>query len=116
MLEWIDYQGRRIVRMDVHNMSIEQYVKEIEAAAQFVLDAKPSPGSVLLLVCGVQPRGHLEAASAAWRAFQQRVQGLMRAQAVVGLTSFMRVVARLVVRDLYFASSEEDGKNWLLRQ
>lgn len=116
MLQWIDHQGKRIVRMDVHNMSIEQYVKEVEAAAQFILDAKPAADSVLLLVCGTQPGGSLDASSAAWKVFQARVKGLMKAQSVSGLTGFMRVVARLVVRDLYFASSEEDGKNWLVRQ
>jgi hypothetical protein len=116
MLEWIDYQGKRIVRMDVHGMTIEQYVKEVEAGARFVLDAKPGSDSVLLLVCGVQPRGSLDASSAAWKVFQEKVKGLMKAQAVVGLNGFMRVVARLVVRDLYFGTSEEDAKNWLVRQ
>ncbi len=116
MLQWIDYQDKRLVRMDVQGMTIEQYVREVEAAAAFILDAKPPANSVLLLVCGVQPRGSLDQSSAAWKVFQAKVAGLMKAQAVVGLTGFMRVVARLVLRDLYFASSEEDGKSWLARQ
>jgi len=116
MMEWIEHQGKRILRMDVHHMTIEQYVKEVEAACELVKASKPAPESVLLMVCGEQPKGALDEAAAAWKVFQAGAKGLMRAQAVVGLNGFKRVVARLVVRDLYFASSEDDARDWLVRQ
>jgi len=102
--------------MDVQGMGVEQCVREVEAAASFILDATLPANSLLPPVCGVQPRGSLDKSSAAWKAFQAKVAGLMKAQAVVGLTGFMRVVGRLVLRELYFASSEDDGQAWLARQ
>jgi hypothetical protein len=116
MLEWVEHQGRKILRMDVHGMQIERYVQDIRDASQMIIESKPAPDSVLLMVCGEQPSGSLDEAKVAWKAFQEETKGLMKAQSVVGLTGFKRVVARLVVRDLYFASSEDDAKSWLLRQ
>ena len=116
MLEWIEYQGRRILRMDLGNVTIEQYVKTVRDGADMVVASRPAPNSALILACGVQPSGNLDQAKEVWKEFQEKVHGLSKAQAVVGLTGFKRVVARLVMRDLYFATSEDDAKDWLAKQ
>jgi hypothetical protein len=116
MLQWIDHQGKKILRMDVNGMDIQSYVKEVHAGLDTILASKPTPNSVLLFVLGEQPKGALDEAKEAWKVFQEGAKGLMKAQAVVGLTGFKRVVAQLVLRNLYFAVSEEDAKDWLVRQ
>ncbi|MGI5864896.1 MAG: hypothetical protein ACOX6T_22990 [Myxococcales bacterium] len=116
MLQWIEHQGKKILRMDVDGMDIGAYVKEVYAGRDAVLASNPAPNSVLLLVVGEQPKGALDEAKESWKVFQEATKGLMKAQAVVGLSGFKRVVARLVLRDLYFAASEEDAKDWLVRQ
>jgi hypothetical protein len=116
MAQWVEVEGKQILKMDITGMTIEQYVEDIQRAAEMVIESKPAPNSVLLMACGAQPSGSLDEAKAAWKDFQEKCKGLIRGQAVVGLTGFKRIVARLVVRDLYFAESEDDAKRWLLKQ
>lgn len=116
MTEWIEHQGKRILTMEVHGFTRDQYVAEVAIAADLVLASKVPANSVLLLVDGAPPDDAFDESAAAWKVFQAKVKGLMCAQTVVGLTGFKRVVARLVVHDIYFASSREDALQWLVKQ
>ena len=116
MPRWINEQGMTILKMDAVGMTMEQYLQEVDATLKVLLASKPPPNSVLLLSEGEPPSGPLEGIRDAWKTFQDGARGLIKAQTVVGLRGFKRVIARLVQNDLYFAASMEDAMRYLLKK
>ena len=44
----------------------------------------------------------------------EKTMGRTKARAVIGMTGIKKVIARVVRKDLYYASSEMDAKEWIV--
>ena len=113
--EWITYKGKRILLGRTHGIAEEEArLVAIEEIKQEILRHRGQPRSVLFMNCS---DGLLsERLTAKWKELSAETQDTTKACAVVGLSFFARSFARLISRGIYFASDEEDAKDWLVRQ
>jgi hypothetical protein len=100
--------------MDIRGMTIQQYIREIDNGAKMIVADNPSPKTVLLMVCGEPPKDN--ESKDAWTLFLASTKGAIKAQAVAGLGFFTRIHRWITVSGIYFASSEDAAKRWLVRQ
>ncbi|HCF59384.1 MAG TPA: hypothetical protein DFS52_15500 [Myxococcales bacterium] len=111
---WIDHQGQKIFVGEFTGMPEDQYIAAIGRCKDEILAASHPKGSLLFLTyCDAQTT---EKVTAKWREFRDATSEVLRGSAIIGLTGFKRVMARLVSRELYFAKDETDAMDWLIKQ
>jgi hypothetical protein len=111
---WIEHKGKRIFIGEFNGLDEEAYLEAIESCKNEILAAgHPRKSLRFMTWCDSFTT---ERITAKWREFDHAVGDVLLANAIVGLTGFRRVLAKLVRRDLYFAKDEEDAKEWIVAQ
>ena len=109
----IEHRGTKIRYADYSGTSEEEFMKTI---AEFEGELrKQTPGSVTTLtnVTDTVVTGNV---AKALKEMSKQTQGISIAAAGVGITGFKKVIAAMVRRDLYYANSLEEAKDWLAKQ
>jgi hypothetical protein len=112
-LSWIEYKGARILYVDYSGTSEEEFVQTIEAFKNELL--KQAPGSVVTLT-NIANTSLTDEVRKKFKELAEQTQGISKGAAAVGVTGFKKAVAVLIKRNLYYADSLEEAKEWLAEQ
>ena len=114
MFEWVTHNEKRILVGRFTGLSDAVSLELIDQIEREILKHRQETPSVLFLTCGATSMN--DQLIRRWREFAATTDGILKATAVEGLPFFVRAVAKLMKRDMYFAASEEDALDWLTRQ
>jgi hypothetical protein len=110
-VSWITHQSKKILFVDTAGLRDETYLQVLDEVEK-VYQTLPQQSTLVLIdvtdsVSSVETT-EKQKALAAYR--------VAKHAAVVGVTGLKMIIARAVRRDFYYATSLEDGKDWLVRQ
>lgn len=108
---WLDHKGTRILYVDYSGTSDDEFIKVVDEFENELL--KQAPGSVVTLT-DVTNTVITNELRTRLREMAERTQGRSRKAAAVGITGFKRAIAVLLRKDLYYAKSLEEAKDWLV--
>jgi hypothetical protein len=112
-VSWIEYKGARILYADYSGLSEQEGIEVIgEFQAELL---KQPPGSVFTLtnVSDFTITGEVKDR---FRVLAEQSEGISKGAATVGVTGFKKAIAVLLRRDLHYADSVEEAKEWLAEQ
>jgi hypothetical protein len=113
VFEWVTHNEKRILVGRFTGLTDAASLELIDEIEREILKHREEPASVLFLTCGATSMN--DQLVRRWREFAGTTDGILKATAVEGLPFFVRAVAKLMKRDMYFASSEKDALDWLTR-
>lgn len=112
-LSWIEHKGARILYVDYSGLSEEEHVQTIEAFKNELL--KQTPGSIVTLTNIANTR-MTDAVRKKFKELAEQTEGISKGAAAIGVTGFKKALAVLIKKDLYYADSLEEAKDWLAEQ
>jgi hypothetical protein len=112
-VSWIKHKGARILYADYSGLSGEGYMEVIEEFKNELL--KQSPGSVVTLT-NVTDSTVSNEVKDKLKELAEETTGISKGAAAIGITGFKKTIAVLIRRDLYWADSLEEAKEWLAEQ
>jgi hypothetical protein len=112
-LSWIRYKGARILYVDYSGTSEEEFIQTIEAFKNELL--KQTPGSVVTLSNMANTSITLKARDK-FKELAEQTRGISKGAASIGTMGFKKALAALIKRELYYADSLEEAKEWLAEQ
>lgn len=112
-LSWIEHKGARILCVDYSETSEEEFIQTIEEFKDELL--KQTPGSVVTLTNMTNARITDEVRKG-FKELAEQTRGVSKGAAAIGVTGFKKALATLIKRDLYYADSLEEAKEWLAEQ
>ncbi len=112
-LSWISHKGARILYVDYSGASEEEFIQEIEAFKNELL--KQTPGSVVTLTNMANVSLTLRVRDK-FKELAEQTRGISKGAASIGVTGFKKAIAVLIKRELYYADSMEEAKEWLAEQ
>ncbi len=114
-IKWIDHEGFRILSADYSGLPEAEYMNAMDEVKN-LLESEPSDSIVLIManVTNTKASGKIRNKGKEVSAAMDRFKG--QANAVVGVTGVMKILAKTFVRSMYFAKSEDDAKGWLVTQ
>ena len=110
---WVEHKGTRILVGDYSRLSGQDYVVAIQAFEDEL--AGQTPGSVCTISVVTDSTVTTEVKDK-FKEMSERTQGISKAASTVGLSGFKKALAVLIRKDLYWADSLEDAKDWLVEQ
>ena len=112
-VSWIEYKGARILYVDYSGTSGEEFIKVVDEFENELLEQ--TPGSVVTLT-NVTNTVITDELRTRLREMAERTRGISKGAAAIGITGFKKAIAVLLRRDLYYANSLEEAKDWLAEQ
>ena len=107
------YKGHKILISDYRGLKGKKYLDAMEETENELL--KHEPGSIMTIT-DVTNTYTDDAIKDRSKLMVERTGGIARATAVVGVTGLKQVIAKAIKKDIYFAASVEEAKEWLLNQ
>jgi hypothetical protein len=114
VVEWVTYKNKRILVGHIEGLAEAECLAAIDEIKREILKHRAHPRSVLFMNCTTSNMS--ERLTEKWKEFNRDTKDTVKACAIVGLNFFTRSFARLLNRELYFASDEKDASEWLARQ
>lgn len=110
-VSWITHKGKDILFVDASGLREEAYLQVLDEVEEVYCNLDPQSTLVLLDVTD-------STSSTETTERQKRLAAYKVAKhaAVVGVTGLKRIIAQAVRKDFHFATSIEEGKEWLVRQ
>ncbi len=112
-VRWIEHKEAKILYADYSGLSGEEYVRVIDKFKNEL--GKQPPGSVVTLSNVADSRVSIEVKDK-FKELANQTKGISKAAATVGLTGFKRAIAVLIRKDLFWADSLEEARDWLAEQ
>jgi phosphohistidine swiveling domain-containing protein len=115
-VQWIEHQGKNILFSNYSGLGGEEYERAIDETKQELL--KQPVGSRVLTLTDTSDSHATEATRDKAKEQQSAIneKGITTHAAIVGVSRWQKVIAQLIRRDVYFAQSIEDAKDWLVEQ
>ena len=115
-VQWIEHQGQPILYSNYAGLGEAEYLRAMDETQRELL-SRPA-GSRALTITDVSHSHPARAilAKANEMAAAAKAAGITTVDAVVGIGRLQRPMAQAVRRDIHFAGSLEDAKNWLAVQ
>jgi flagellar motor switch protein FliG len=112
-VSWIEHKGVRILYADYSRLSEEEYIEVIEEFKNELL--KQPPGSVATLT-NVTDSTVTNKVKDKLKELSEQSKGISKGAAAIGVTGFKKAIATFIRKDLYWADSLEEAKEWLAEQ
>ncbi len=114
-IKWVNHKAHKILYCDYSVMRPEAIMPEIVDAEKKTLENGLKVTLVLnnFTQCYMSKQTKERAVEYVRKA---NVRGIKIITACMGISGLQRLIAQAVVRDMYFAKSEEDAKDWLVEQ
>lgn len=115
-VQWIEHRGQLILYSNYASLGEADYLHAMDETQRHLI-SRPA-GSAVLTVTDVSHGRSSRAimAKAGEMAAAAKAAGITTIDAVVGVGRLQRPIAQAVRRDIHFAGSLEDAKDWLVRQ
>jgi hypothetical protein len=113
--QWITHKGKRILFLNAKGLREAEYITALEEMRQELL--KEREGALVLVDATGTEMTTPAVNKAKEAAAASRAKGIPdRPSVVVGLSGLKRSVAQLLGGGLHFASTVEEGKDWLVKE
>jgi hypothetical protein len=112
-VSWIEHKGTKILYADYSGLSGEEYIEVIEEFKNELL--KQPSGSVVTLT-NVTDSTVTDEVKEKFKELRVQTEGISKGAATIGLTGFKKAIAVFIRKDLYWADSLEEAKEWLAEQ
>jgi hypothetical protein len=114
-VQWITYKGKRILFLNGAGLREAEYMAAMEELKQEIL--KEREGAMVLVDATKTEMTTPAVNKAKEVAAATKAKGIPdRPGVVVGLSGLKRAVAQLFGRGIHFASTIEEGKEWLVKE
>jgi hypothetical protein len=114
-IKWIEYRGKKILYNDYTGLRGDEFTRIIKQSEAEVLGSGMKTVYVINNVTDSFMNKESTAAAKQWvKNCEQK--GVDMIIALVGVGGLRRIIAQAIKRDMYFAKSDEDAKEWLVRQ
>ena len=112
-VSWMEHKGARILYADYSGLSGEEFLRVVEEFKSELL--KQTPGSVVTLT---NVTGSTVSTDVRDKLTEMREQtkGISKGAAAIGMTGFKKAIAVFIRRDLHWANTLEEAKDWLAEQ
>ena len=114
-VRWIEHQGLKILLEDFTALPEAEFVKAIQEAEKVMLESGDKVIYVLSKMIDVRMTDVTKQTGQAL-VDNTKAKGITLHTTMLGLSKLQRIIANAVVRDVYFGKTEEDAKEWLLKQ
>ncbi len=114
-IQWVDHMGCQILSADYSRLSEQDYIQTMEEVKD-ELDKLPPDQAVYIManVTGTKPSMKVRDKGKQVSEAMNRFKG--QANAVVGITGVMKVLAKTFTSGMYYAKDEDDAKDWLVAE
>lgn len=112
-LKWISHKNRRIFCTNYSGLNEDAYCRTADEARS-VLQKEPEKS--VLCVAIIDSGKITESIRRKAREQQEATQKHIKALAAVGMKGPAKILAQLIYRKVYFASSLEEAMDWLVKQ
>ena len=110
-VEIMTYQGKEIIYVNLAGLDEANQLKALDE-----LDQVFSQKNNILAVSNIENTTTTpaikEKAASNYKKHQHKIKG----EALIGVTGIKRIIAQGVKKDIYFAKSLDDAKNWLVQR
>lgn len=114
-VQWITHKGKRMLFVNGAGLSEAEYIAAMEEMKQEIL--KERDGAMVLVDATKTEMTTPTVDKAKEVAAATKAKGIPdRPGVVVGLSGLKRAVAQLFGRGIHFASTIEEGKEWLVKE
>ncbi len=115
-IQWIEHKGKKILLCDLSKLGEVKYLEHVELMEKELLKAKP--GELIPHIVDVSESIMTAGSSARGKQTVKVLSdaGIRTATAMVGVTGIKRIIAQAISRDVFFAKSMEDAKDWVVAQ
>jgi hypothetical protein len=115
-VQWIEHQGQPILYSNYAGLGEAEYLQAMDETQRQML-SRPA-GTRVLTVTDVSHSHSSRAIITKGNemAAATRAAGIVTTDAVIGIGRLQRPIAQAVRRDIHFAGSLDDAKNWLVAQ
>ena len=110
-VEVMTYQGKEIIFLNLNGLSEDEQLKAI-AETDRIFATKNN----ILNLTDVSNSTTTPAVKDKANQLHQKHKDNIKAEAIVGVSGLKRMMAQSMNRDMYFAKSLDDAKNWLIQQ
>ena len=110
-VEVMTYQGKEIVYVNLAGLDEANQLKALNE-----LDQVFSQKNNILAVSNIENTTTTPAVKDKAESNYKKHQHKIKAEALIGVSGIKKIIAQGVKKDIYFAKSLDDAKNWLVRQ
>ncbi|MFH0921883.1 MAG: hypothetical protein V1913_16165 [Fibrobacterota bacterium] len=114
-IKWVEYKGINILLSDYKKLNGPDFVKTIQESEKMTLNSGNKIVYAINDITDSVMGNESTAAAKHWEA-NCKEKGIDLKLALVGIAGIKKVLASLIKRNAYFASSLDDAKEWLLKQ
>ena len=107
----VEYKQHMILIADFRNLRGQEYLDAIEEFERIILSREKGELSSLIDVSNTEITDDI---AERFMVLAGRTEGYTRGRAVVGVTGVKRILARMIKREMYYARSVSDAKEWLV--
>lgn len=111
-IKWIDHKGKKILFNNYQGLKGDEYTQTIKESEKESLNSGMKTVYVLNDVTDSFMNDDSTAAAKQW-VNVCKDKGITLVISLVGISGLKRIVAQAVKRDMHFAKSLEDAKDWL---
>jgi hypothetical protein len=113
--QWIDYKGKKILISDYSGLKAAEYVQAIEETKWELLNQQDKAP---LSITDISDTFSTDATSAKGKELIAEVEGngIKGKAALVGVTGVKRILVQAIKKDVFFANSIEEAKEWLVKE
>ncbi len=114
-MKWVDHKGQKILIEDFSGMSGEDFINEVGNAEKEILGSgQKTVLTITNFTNAVMSNESKERANTMMQA--AKAKGITLHIAAIGVSGIQRIIANAVVKDMHFAKSSDDAKEWLVQQ
>ena len=110
---WINYKGKEILYHNYSNLKEEEYLKAMDDAYKMSVGR---PKKSVLCMINVADTYTTRNITKKAKQIMEDTKVYQKAIAIVGVSGVKRIIAKMLVKGIYFATDETDAKEWLVRQ
>ncbi|MFC1678447.1 hypothetical protein ACFLZ9_01775 [Patescibacteria group bacterium] len=110
---WIEHLGKKILMCDYANLSREEHLKALNKHFQEVRNFK---GDQLLVLMAFAGNTMNKEATDRAKEIENYIKehSIKHKMSIFGIKGLTRFIAQAIKREINFANSEEEAKNWLI--
>ena len=113
-IQWITYKGEKILFLNYSNLLEKDFIDWIKKGTDLQLREVTEKVLVLCDVTNTHSTPKIDAASRSANKLL-RTNGIIQKLATVGLNKMQQIIAKAIKRDMFFCSTLEEGKEWLIK-
>ena len=115
-MTWLEYKNKKILYANFTNVKdATEFIKRIDEMETEILKYKKRPG-VIYTISDITNSHVTTDVKSRFEALVKSTEGISKAKATVGVQGIQKIIANAIKKDMHFAASVDDAKEWLVNQ